>query len=254
VDTGLGATLREARNRRRIDLSEVEAATKIRTRYLRAMENEEWDVLPGGPYARGFIRTYATFLGLDGERLADDYRHDVEAGGSSERAPRAEPTVAAPRPPRRRPRVSTGAWTAIVTVGLIAVLVVVGLSSESQESGKSQSARVRRTRPATEARARVKRRIPRTVSVRLQASAEVWVCLLDAAGKKLIDGRVLTAGTREGPFRSASFTVSFGNGEVAMKIDGQKASIPATAEPVGYAIDSAGKLERLPESQRPTCA
>jgi cytoskeleton protein RodZ len=253
VDTGLGATLREARNRRRIDLSEVEAATKIRTRYLRAMENEEWDVLPGGPYARGFIRTYATFLGLDGDRLADDYRHDVEAGGGSGRAPRPEPAVAAPRPSRRGPRVSTGAWTAIVTVGLIAVLVAVGLSSESKESGKSESARVRR-RPATEARARVKHSTPRTVSVRLRASAEVWVCLLDAAGKKLIDGRVLTAGTREGPFHSASFTVSFGNGEVAMKIDGHKASIPVTAEPVGYSIDSAGMLERLPESQRPTCA
>ncbi len=102
MDTGIGATLREARNRRKIDLSEVEAATKIRLRYLRAMENEEWDLLPGGSYPRGFIRTYASFLGLDGERLADDYRRGAEAAVGSERTPRPESTVGSPRPPRRR--------------------------------------------------------------------------------------------------------------------------------------------------------
>ena len=48
MDTGIGATLREARNRRKVDLSEVEAAIKIRVRYLQAIENEEWDLLPGG--------------------------------------------------------------------------------------------------------------------------------------------------------------------------------------------------------------
>ncbi len=254
MDTGVGATLREARNRRRIDLSEVEAATKIRRRYLRAMENEEWDVLPGGPYTRGFIRTYASFLGLDGERLADDYRHGAEAAAGGERAPRAEAAVTSPRPPRRRPRVSSRAWTAIVTVGLIAVLITVGLLSGGEGSVKTEPARVRTARPRAEARERVKRSLPHTVSVRLTASAEVWVCLLDASGKRLIDGRVLGSGTQEGPFHSGSFTVSFGNGEVSMKIDGHLASIPATASPVGYSIDSSGKLKQLPESERPTCA
>src|SRR5262245_61484828 len=74
----LGATLREARRRRRIELSEVEAAIRIRRRYLRAMEDEDWEALPGGVYTRGFIRTYASFLGLDGERLAAEYRASVE--------------------------------------------------------------------------------------------------------------------------------------------------------------------------------
>ena len=81
MDTGIGPTLREARNRRKVDLSEVEAAIKIRVRYLQAMENEEWDALPGGAYTRGFIRTYASYLGLDGERLADDYRRSDRAAG-----------------------------------------------------------------------------------------------------------------------------------------------------------------------------
>src|SRR5215204_1172282 len=78
MERRIGAILREARERRGIELSEVEAATRIRLRYLRAIEGEDWDVLPGGVYTRGFIRTYASFLGLDGERLAADYRESVE--------------------------------------------------------------------------------------------------------------------------------------------------------------------------------
>src|SRR6187455_58356 len=66
----VGATLREARTDRGVDLSEVEAATKIRRRFLTAIENEAWDVLPGPAYAAGFVRAYADYLGLDGARMA----------------------------------------------------------------------------------------------------------------------------------------------------------------------------------------
>ena len=92
------------------------------------------------------------------------------------------------------------------------------------------------------------------VTVELTASAEVWACLLNAKGKPLVDGLILEAGAEEGPFHSGSFTVSFGNGEVKMLIDGREAEIPATSSPVGYAIDSAGKLTKLEEAERPTCA
>src|SRR3978361_923346 len=61
-----GAPLREARMRARIDVSEVEAQTKIRAKYLRALENEEWDLLPGPTYVKTFLRTSADALGLYG--------------------------------------------------------------------------------------------------------------------------------------------------------------------------------------------
>ena len=80
----------------------MEAETKIRVRYLRALENEEWDVLPGGAYTRSFIRTYATHLGLDGERLADEFRRSVE-DPVGERYPRVEtPAGRTPPSPSRR--------------------------------------------------------------------------------------------------------------------------------------------------------
>jgi len=250
VDTGIGATLREARNRRKVGLSEAEDATKIRLRYLRAMENEEWEVLPGGSYTRGFIRTYASFLGLDGERLADEYRRDAEGGP----APRTEPALPSPQPPRRGSSgLSPRTWTAIVTACLLVAAVVIGLFTGGGST--IAPAPAHRRRGAFHARAVVPiTQKPRGVSVRLAAEAEVWVCLLDASGKRLIDGQILGPGAQAGPFHSGSFTISFGNGEVSMKIDGQAAKIPATSSPIGYSIDSSGKLEQLPESERPTCS
>ncbi|HEX7058991.1 MAG TPA: helix-turn-helix transcriptional regulator [Solirubrobacterales bacterium] len=249
---GIGTTLRDARNRRKIDLSEVEAATKIRPRYLRAMENEEWETLPGPTYTRSFIRTYANFLGLDGERLADDYRREAGEPPPGERLPRAEPAIAS-RGRWERLKLPRGALAVVVSLTLVAVLVVVGLTGGS-DSGSPGS--VPSTGPAEQHRSRDRvsaQASPPQVSVRLVANAEVWVCLLDAEGQPLVDGQILVAGAEEGPFRSGSFTVSFGNGEVSMSIDGQQASIPATSSPIGYTIGEDGELSRLSETERPTC-
>src|SRR5438105_3759567 len=74
----IGTTLREARIRARIDMSEVEARTKIRAKYLRAIENEEWNLLPGPVYVKSFLRTYGDFLGLDSRLLVDDFKRRYE--------------------------------------------------------------------------------------------------------------------------------------------------------------------------------
>ncbi|MGA8745882.1 MAG: RodZ domain-containing protein [Solirubrobacterales bacterium] len=253
METGIGSTLREARGRQKIGLDEVEKATRIRLRYLRAMENEEWDVLPGGTYTRSFVRTYASFLGLDGERLAEEYRQQSGITTSGEREPYSEPVASPSRRRSRRRGPSTRTWTAILSAGLIAALVVIGLTTGGEE-GTVPPRSSRRQHGAFHARALVPvGRRPRGVSLRLTANAEVWVCLIDASGKRLIDGQILTAGLGEGTFHSASFTVSLGNGEVSMMINGQTARIPATSSPVGYSIGSSGRLERLSEGERPTC-
>src|SRR5207302_1843100 len=75
---GIGPTLRDARLRRRIDMGEVEARTKIRAKYLRAIENEEWDLLPGPIYVKSFLRTYGEFLGVDTRMLVDEYKRRYE--------------------------------------------------------------------------------------------------------------------------------------------------------------------------------
>jgi cytoskeleton protein RodZ len=256
--SGVGSILREARNRRKVDISAVEAATRIRVRFLRAIENEEWDVLPGGVYTRGFIRTYAAYLGLDGERLAEQFRHEVEGVGG-ERGPAAElapvAASAATGTPGGRRWLPPAGWIAIAAVVLIAVVVIVALpggggggqgggSGQTHRDGQIAGAHGEKTMPAAKRDG---------VSVRLSANAEVWVCMLGARGEHLVDGQILEAGAEEGPFRSGSFTVSFGNGEVSMQIDGKEAEIPVTSSPVGYSIDASGALFELDEAERPTC-
>ena len=69
----IGNNLREARLRRRLDLVEAEQDTKIRSKYLAALETEDFDVLPGPVYTRGFLRTYARYLSLDPQMYIDEY-------------------------------------------------------------------------------------------------------------------------------------------------------------------------------------
>lgn len=74
----IGETLRERRMAMKIDVQEVEEETKIRAKYLRALENEEYNLLPGNAYVKSFLRTYADYLGLDSRELVDAYRAQGE--------------------------------------------------------------------------------------------------------------------------------------------------------------------------------
>jgi cytoskeleton protein RodZ len=69
----IGNSLREARLRQSLDFPEIEQATKIRPKYLRALEDEQFDILPGQTYVKGFLRSYAEYLGLDGQLYVDEY-------------------------------------------------------------------------------------------------------------------------------------------------------------------------------------
>ena len=69
----IGATLREVRERRGLELADAARETKLRERYLRALEEDQFDQLPPGSYPRTFLRGYATFLGLDADAFVDEY-------------------------------------------------------------------------------------------------------------------------------------------------------------------------------------
>src|ERR671919_738527 len=85
----IGQTLRETRMRQRIDMMEVETATKIRAKYLRALENEEWDLLPGSTFVKTFLRTYADYLELDSRLLVEEYRQRYERPATQDLTPLA---------------------------------------------------------------------------------------------------------------------------------------------------------------------
>ena len=115
----IGSSLREARERQELDLSRIERDTRIRPKFLQALEDEQFDRLPAPAYARGFLRTYADYLGLDAQRFVDEYNAHF--------APAEEPQAAAPvrirRPGRLRRRLLV-----VVPVALSLGLVAWGFS------------------------------------------------------------------------------------------------------------------------------
>ncbi|MGH3020553.1 MAG: helix-turn-helix domain-containing protein [Gaiellaceae bacterium] len=118
----IGNSLREARLRQGLEFPRIETETKIRGKYLRALEEEQFEVLPGETYVKGFLRTYADYLGLEGQLYVDEY---------NSRFTTAEETTAAPSTPRRRrtrPVESNLVVVALAGIVAVTVLVVVGLA------------------------------------------------------------------------------------------------------------------------------
>src|ERR1044071_10234257 len=81
----IGNSLREARLRQHLDFPEIEQATKIRGKYLRALEDEQFEVLPAQTYVKGFLRSYAEYLGLDGQLYVDEYNSRFVVGDDEQR-------------------------------------------------------------------------------------------------------------------------------------------------------------------------
>src|SRR6266852_1994446 len=77
-----GELLKREREMREVSLNEVTVATRIATKFLEALENQDWEKLPGGVFNRGFVRTIARYLGLDEEHLLAEYdlAHGEQAG------------------------------------------------------------------------------------------------------------------------------------------------------------------------------
>ncbi len=105
----IGETLREARMRQRLDIAEVEERTKIRAKYLRALENEEWGLLPGPTFVKTFLRTYAEAVGVDPYLLVEEYRVSDERGDGR---PEFQPLAPLPARDRRDRRGRTAAAAA----------------------------------------------------------------------------------------------------------------------------------------------
>jgi len=112
----IGSTLREARQRQGLELADVERETRIRSRYLAALEAERFDLLPARAYAKGFLRSYADWLGLDGRLFLDEFNSRFPEPELSWIAPPEEPLGAVWA--LRRPLV----LVAVLLVGLVGIL------------------------------------------------------------------------------------------------------------------------------------
>ncbi|TMK99808.1 MAG: hypothetical protein E6G34_04635 [Actinobacteria bacterium] len=265
----IGETLRDARMRARIDVSEIEAKTKIRAKYLRALENEEWGLLPGPTFVKSFLRTYAQALGLDGKALVEEYRASHEHPSESV----YEPIVSSSQRTRGRGgsgRPASGPSRAYVSlVGVVLVLIVllvIGLLSgggggsghrTARKSTRPHTAHGKRStgagRPASAGGTTAGTGSSAIVSLSLQATARVYVCLLGDGARKLIPGTELQPGATTPVYHARRFKITLGNNAVRLLIDGSARTVPPSSLPIGYAITKASGRQTLPQSQLPTC-
>jgi cytoskeletal protein RodZ len=124
----IGHSLREARERQGLGYPEIELATKIRAKYIRALEEEDFTSIPGDAYIRGFLRTYAEYLGLDGDVYVDEYASRFITSWRDELPPRPERKRIRTR---ERPIERRAVLLALAGIAVIAVLVFVAFRGSS---------------------------------------------------------------------------------------------------------------------------
>lgn len=225
--------------RQKIDIAEVESATKIRAKYLRALENEEFGLLPGNTFVKTFMRTYAEYLGLDAQLLIEEYRVDYEPRGEGD----LQPMVSRPsrRQERRRPRAARGPpgpGTAIlvVMVVIVAILAILGLTGGgSGNGGKSPTTATHAKKKKKPARTKHKRAAkPKATSARVHIvpTSATYLCVDRGLGTPVVyQGTTSSSQT----FHGRRVRVNIGNAStVRVFNNGKRVALPAGATIVGY--------------------
>jgi cytoskeleton protein RodZ len=267
----IGSTLREARMRARIDISEVETSTKIRAKYLRALENEEWDLLPGPVYVRSFLKTYGDYLGLDSRLMLDEFKRRYER--PMEHEVMAMASTARERERHRKPpnRVAGAVLSPRGVIGvallvIVAALYVIG-SQTGNNSGNGNVATPptttnhhhtgtgtgtgTTTHPKTTAtKTATAPPPPSKATLALVTTAPDWICVENHAGKELFPAQTYDVGTKIPTTSDRELLVTIGNSHVTMTVNGQPYTPPHGSSAISLKITPAGVK---PLTTAPTC-
>ena len=222
----IGNSLREARVRRGIEFAQAELATKIRGKYLRALEEEQFSLLPAQTYVKGFLRTYAEYLGLDGQLYVDEFNSRFVSGEDHEPRVRRSQSV---RPQRRNRRLETN--VVLVALGVIAVLTVIVIAAWNASGGA-------KTPPVSPVRPTTTTLHPRTKAPLLEVTAtrgqtHLIVHRGSATGSVLFDGTI-TKGDPARALRGTRLWVQIDTPEnLRIRIAGRLVRVPGSAPRVG---------------------
>jgi hypothetical protein len=231
--SALGDTFRTARESKDLTVSEVAGYTHIRSVFLEAIEAEDWDAIGPPVYVRGFIRTYARFLGLDSDAALMKYAPAAPVVGSAHSARRAEP-LSGERGKAGKRGLSIGAVAAVLVA--FALVLFVGFQYVDYQRGQRTpfgSVTAAPARPTARPERAVREGLlPAALDVRRAAKKEprasgFAVRLRDASWLRIVvDGKVEMEGLyRKGTERSfagRSATVRVGNaGGVEISVDGK---------------------------------
>ena len=167
--------------RRGLDFAQAELATKVRGKYLRALEEEQFDLLPAQTYVKGFLRTYAEYLGLDGQLYVDEYNSRF-VGTADEHEPRTRRSAA--RPQHRHRRSETNVVLVVLAAIAVLMIVIFGAWKASDNNSPTAPPAKHRTarRPAAPA--------PLLTLTGLRGSTHVAARVGSASGNVAFDGTI----------------------------------------------------------------
>jgi transcriptional regulator with XRE-family HTH domain len=241
----IGNSLREARLRQGLDLAEIEQATKIRSRYLRALEEEQFELLPAQTYVKGFLKAYADQLGLDGDLYVEEFNSRY-ATGDEEPMPRGGGSGSSwPHPVRIQ---SSAVFISLTAIGLATALVVLawrfGATGEPNDIPGVPPA-AEGTKQAAKTQARHSTRSGPARRAKLVAVAARGDCFLEihrgsAAGDLLYNG-TLEAGRRTAPFTGKRLWVNIGApSNVVLRLNGRRVQLPGSGAPRAVIVTRRG--------------
>jgi hypothetical protein len=217
----IGSSLREARLRQDLDFPELEERTKIRPKYLRALEDERFDILPAPTYVRGFLRSYAESLGLDGQPFVDEYNSRFTVGEDD--APLRARRVPAPRRDRG-PRESRMAAAALVAITIATALVIAAWRFGGPESEKVPGLATQGATALPQG-ANAKGKVNLVVRAS-EGSSWMEVRTSSPVGKLLYSG-TLEQGQRK-PFQGKALQLALAEPDnVVVRVNGNRVDLPA---------------------------
>ena len=233
--------------RQRLDIADVEARTKIRAKYLRALENEEFSMLPGPTFVKTFLRTYAEMLGLDPHVLVEEYRAGFEREDEME-APLGPPAVAG-RDRRHGPRIGPGSLILLVLVGDRGGTRCDRPGQRRRRGGGEEASAPETTRSETRATTPAEPPPPKRVSLRVTPASPTYICVDRGAGTPVVFENTIDAAQT---FRGKRIRVNLGKRDVQLRMNGKPVRVTPGPDPVGFAFTPRGSRE-LPVGERP-CA
>ena len=229
-----------------MNIEELEQSTKIRAKYLRALENEEFGLLPGPTYVKSFLRTYAEKLGLDPQLLVEEFRAKYEPPEPVDFQPIASQPRARRRPPG--PRFGPGAAIVVAAVALLVFLLILGLTGGEDEPERTVDRGPAKANPDKPKR-RQPAPAPKRVVMRVTPADATYVCIDRGPEQPVFEGTLDAARTFQAP---RLLRINLGKRSAQLRVNGKPVRFENGPDPVGFEFTRRGRQE-LAEGERP-CA
>jgi cytoskeleton protein RodZ len=238
--------------RQRLDIADVEARTKIRAKYLRALENEEFGLLPGSTFVRTFLRTYAEVLGLDPNRLVEEYRANYEERDELDVQPITPGSGGGRRERPARGPAPYRPWNPLAVAGgalvvLLLFLLILGLTGGDDEGGGGDRAAQTETDRTTAQRPKKKPRpAPTSVTLRVEPDGPTYICVDKGPGTETeFEGTISEPQT----FKGGKLRINLGRTAGRLILNGRNFPVEPSATPVGYEFSPTGSKEIEPQDR-----